>query len=398
MNARADIRRESRSIAVFQLGFRPFFFGAALFAGIALPVWLAALALGAGAPSHLAGRDWHVHEMVFGYLPGVLAGFLLTAIPNWTGRLPVAGKPLATLFGLWLAGRVAIAVSAGWPVLATTIDTAFLVALAGLAWREVIAGKTWRNVPVCVLLTLLAVAHIGFDLASLVGGRTGPYERGALSVIALLISLIGGRITPSFTRNWLAKTGRTPLPVPFGRFDRVTLAATAIALLAWTIAPHDISTGVLFALAAVLHLIRVLRWIGWRTLPEPLVTILHIGYAWLAVWFALTAWSILLPGALDGSTALHALTAGAIGTMTLAVMTRATLGHTGRPLTADAATVAIYALVIGGAAGRIVAPFLPVDYLAAVLTAGALWSAAFLLFSVVYGRYLLAGAPRSHRS
>ena len=377
-------------MAIFQQGFRPFFLGAALFAGIALPLWIAALESGLTMPSHFAPRDWHIHEMVFGYFPAVLAGFLLTAIPNWTGRLPVAGPRLAALFALWLAGRGAIAISSVSPWGAALVDMAFPAALAALAWREVVAGKTLRNVPVCALVTLLAIADAGFDIAELTARETAPFERLGLGVAAMLIAVIGGRIVPSFTRNWLVKAGRAPLPAPFGVADKVAIVGLAAALLSWIAVPSSLVTGALFAIAAALHGARILRWSGWQTWSEPLVLILHLGYAWLPIWFALAAVSILAPGSLDASTALHALTAGAVATMTLAVMTRATLGHTGRALTANLPTVAIYGLVIAGAALRLFAHALPIDYLTVLGVAGSLWSAAFILFAIVYGP-MLAG-------
>lgn len=195
------------------------------------------LALGVELPSHLAGRDWHVHEMVFGYVAAVLAGFLLTAIPNWTGRLPVTGVPLALLAGLWLAGRIAMAVSATAPEAGAAVDAAFPVVLALVAWREVLTGRNMRNLPVCIALSLFALASIAFHVTAFADLDRGCAERGALAVIAMLICLIGGRIVPSFTRNWLAKRDATALPAPFGTVDKAALMATAAAVAAWAAAP-----------------------------------------------------------------------------------------------------------------------------------------------------------------
>lgn len=222
---------EPRRLALFEQGFRPFFLGAALFAGIALPAWLVSFSHGATWPSHLAPRDWHVHEMVFGYFGAVLGGFILTAIPNWTDRLPVTGVRLAALSGLWLAGRVAMAVSAGWPVAAAAIDASYLVALAAVAWRELVASRNVENMPICVLIGIVALANVGFHASVLCGGDIGVFERMALGVAAMLIGLIGGRIVPSFTRNWLEKRGETALPASFGPFDKVSLAVSAAAIL-----------------------------------------------------------------------------------------------------------------------------------------------------------------------
>lgn len=384
MATSAETIRTYQGLGLFERGFRPFFFGAAIFSAVALPIWLGLLVLGWTLPTYLSPRDWHVHEMIFGYVPAVLAGFLLTAIPNWTGRLPVAGRPLMLLAGLWLAGRIAMAISAVAPVVCAGIDAGFLIALAGLAWREILAGRKIRHAPICVLLTLFALANAGFHVAALGDVDRAVAERAALAVVALLISLIGGRIVPSFSRNWMAQKGVAGLPSPFANIDRAALAATAIALIAWIVAPENMAVAWLLVVSGALMAIRLARWRGWTTLTEPLVLILHIGYAWLPVWMALTAARIAWPDMIDASTALHALTAGAIGTMTVAVMTRATLGHSGRPLTADRLTTAIYVLVVAGAALRVLTPILPSDYTPLLTGAGLMWSAGFALFAIGY--------------
>lgn len=373
-----------RGPALLRGGFRPFFPAAALFAAVAAVSWLVLLGTGWTLPSPLSAPAWHGHEMLFGYVAAVIAGFLLTAIPNWTGRLPIAGAPLAALVALWLAGRVAMFAGASWPVAAAVVDAAFLLVLASLAWREVVAGASLRNAPICFIVSVIALGNAGWHWAILTGGDTAPFARAALAAVALLIALIGGRVTPSFTRNWMVKAGHATLPAPFGGFDKIALSSALAALLVWVALPEAAITGVLFGLAAVLHAVRLARWRGWRTTGEPLVLILHLGYAWLPVWFALSAASILT-GAPDASSALHALTAGAVGTMTLAVMSRAMLGHTGRALTAGPATIAAYALVIVGAVLRVMAPVLPVDPMAAIAVAGLSWGAGFAVFFAVYG-------------
>ncbi len=380
----------ARGPALFERGYRPMFLGAALFAGAALPIWLAMLALGLELPSHLAPRDWHVHEMVFGYVGAVLAGFLLTAIPNWTGRLPVAGYPLMTLAVLWLAGRLALSVSAASPLAGIAVDSAFPIALAAIAWREVLAGRNMRNVPICVAVTLFAGANIGFHAAILGGADMRYAERAGLAVIALLICLVGGRIVPSFTRNWMAKRGAKRLPAPFGAVDKAALAATAAASIAWTAAPGSIVTAVLAAVASALLAWRLARWRGWRTAAEPLVLILHLAYLWLPIWLALTAAQAAWPAYVDPSTAMHALTAGAIGTMTIAVMTRATLGHADRPLRAGPLTSAVLVLMLAGASIRVLTPYLPFDALPLLAASGLMWSAAFVLFAAGYAPIFFA--------
>lgn len=380
--------------ALFSYGFRPFFLGGAIVAAL-IPA-LTALSLGGGLT--LAGRygaiAYHGHEMLFGFIGAVVAGFILTAVANWTGRLPLVGARLIAMAGLWLAGRLAMAgVDSIGIAAAAAIDGLFLVALAAVVWREVLAGKNWRNLPVCVLLTLFALANILWHAGMGFGSGGGAGLRVAVAAIALLLSLIGGRITPSFTLNWLKKSGKAPIDASFKKFDQAALASVGAGLFAWVIAPTAAIAGVLLLLSAVLLALRLLRWRGWRTGAEPLVAILHVGYLWVAVGLALIGLSVLAPAAAPAATALHGITSGAAGVMTLAVMTRATLGHTGRALRADAATNVIYLLVNLGALARLSAPFAPIDYMASIGVASALWSGAFAVFAVVYGKYLLT--PRA---
>ncbi|WP_395646942.1 NnrS family protein [Terricaulis sp.] len=380
MTSTAERYRAYAGAPLFGMGFRPFFLFGATFAALALPLWIV------GFHGWIPGvtRDWHVHEMLFGYLGAVIAGFLLTAVPNWTGRLPVAGAPLALLFSLWAAGRVAMLFASQSP-LAAMIDSAFLFALGLIIAREIVAGRNMRNLPVCGLVFALATANAltHFQPAALLGERIG------LAAVAMMVAVIGGRITPSFTRNWMAKRRMTPEPAAPGRFDLAALLVTAAGLLAWVTAPEWAGAGASLALAGIFNLARLARWKGWRTAAEPLVTILHLGYAWLAVALGLLGVSVLAPELVSRMAGVHALTAGAFGVMTLAVMTRATRGHTGRGLSADGATLAIYALVNAGAVMRVASPFLPEYSIVLVVAAATLWSAAFAAFALVYGPYLL---------
>ena len=216
---------------------------------------------------------------------------------------------------------------------------------------------------------------------------------GVSRVIAVLLALIGGRVTPSFTRNWFAKTDRSVIDASFRTLDKIAISVLAISLIVWLAAPTHWAAGMMLVMASLVHLARLHRWQGWRTTAEPLVTILHIGYLWLAAGLFLLGISIIAPAMVSQSTGIHALTAGAAGVMTLAVMTRATLGHTGRTLSADGATILIYLLVNLGAAIRLTAPYMPEFYGYAVMAAGAVWGSAFLLFTFIYGRYLVAPRP-----
>lgn len=388
MSSTAEKIRAYQGPVLFERAMRPFFLGAGIYAALAMPLWVAYLATGFETLSHLPPREWHLHEMWFGYLAAVMAGFLLTAVPNWTGRLPVIGWPLALLFGLWIAGRAAMTVSSLQPVLATIVDASFLVMLAAMLWREVLIGKNYRNIPVCLLASLFALANIAFHALWLSEQSTEHPERLASAVAALLLILLGGRIIPSFTSNWMKRQSLAPLPEPFGRFDRLAILVSVASIAAWLVFPYHLPVGLLMVLAAAINFFRLYRWRGGATFVEPLVTVLHVGFLWLPVWFALMALSVFRPDLLAQTTALHALSAGAVGTMTLAMMTRASLGHSGRPLTAGAGTVAIYALVAMGAILRIVAD-LPADVPEGTMTlAGALWSAGFLLFVILWWNIL----------
>lgn len=384
-------RSTAAGTALLQLGFRPFFLGAGLWSGLAMALWLALLSGRLTLPSLFDPIAWHAHEMIFGYAAAAIAGFLLTAIPNWTGRLPVRGGPLAGLALLWLLGRVAVAASAsiGAPF-AALVDLAFPALFLGLVGREILAGKSRKNLLMVALLALLFAGNGAMHLQAIGGPAIGPYgQRLGVAALVFLIAVIGGRITPSFTRNWLAKREPGRMPASFGALDRIALLLTAMALLAWVAAPETAPTAWLSLAAGIALALRLARWCGWRTASEPLLLVLHVGYGWLPLGFALLAASYF-SAVLPASTALHALTAGAIGTMTLAVMTRATLGHTGRPLSAGAGTVTIFALITLATFLRVVgavgAGNLGVGLL---LASGVVWIGAFGFFAAIYGPILL---------
>lgn len=373
---------------ILQYGFRPFFLLGALHAGLAVPLWLWLYRAGVAPPGPFDGMQWHAHEMLFGYLAAVIAGFVLTAVPNWTGRLPLSGWPLAGLVMLWLLGRVAcVAVGNLW--LAAALDLLFPVALAAAVWREVIAGRNWRNAPVAAILSLFATASAAQHGEALAFLPQGLGIRIGLGAGMVLIALIGGRVVPSFTRNWLAKQGHPALPASSGLIDKAALAATGAGVLAWIVAPEVPGTGILLVLAGMLLLLRLARWRGVATWREPIVLVLHAGYGWIGLGVTLLGISALWPG-VPANAALHALTAGAMGTMTLAVMTRASLGHTGRTIRADGWTVGIYLLVSAGGMLRVAAPFAGGGYMGVLVAGGMLWSAAFVLFVLRYGPMLLS--------
>lgn len=374
-------------LAIFlSAGFRPFFLSAALWAAVGLPLSVAYLEAAAELPTRFAPTIWHAHEMAFGFGGAVVAGFLLTAIPNWTGRLPLQGAPLAGLVALWLLGRIVVLFSRSAPAsLSAALDLAFPAVFIFVVAREIAAGRNWRNLPMVAALAFLFIGNLLAHLETMEIADTGLIGAHiGVATLVMLVALVGGRITPSFTRNWLAKTAPAENePAPFGALDRFALAATFVALAAWVVLPDSRPTAVFQIVAGVALFLRLLRWRGASTREEPLLFVLHLGYAWVAV-------GVLLMGAneifnfMDSAATLHALTAGAIGTMTLAVMTRATRGHTGRPLVADRGTVVIYIAITLAAILRVLAPFTGDYYFLALAVAAAMWSFAYGLFAVLY--------------
>jgi uncharacterized protein involved in response to NO len=383
-------------LALFSYGFRPFFLGAALWAVLSLALWLASLAGVVQLAEGYGALAWHAHEMLFGYASAVVAGFLLTAVPNWTGHLPVSGPRLMLLFLLWCAGRIAFLMTGvTGPLPAIMIDSLFLPCLLFTMGREIVAGRNWRNLKPLVLVGLLAAADIGFHAEVLLTGAPNVTSRVGVAALIGLIMLIGGRIIPSFTHSFLSRASTPHLPANFGFADKVALMVSGVALLAWIAVPASTATGIFFVLAAMVQALRLWRWKGSYTWREPLVLILHLGYAFVPLGFLLGAIAILQPGTLAGTAALHAWTVGAVGTMTLAVMTRATRGHTGHDLSASRLTFVIYATILAAAFLRIFAGFFPEFYMILIEIAGVAWIAAFTLFLVEYAPMLLS--PRIER-
>ena len=385
-------RRPADGLAFFSAGFRPFFLLGAAWAAVAVPVWLAAYVHGYVLPGALPALTWHAHEMIYGYALAAVTGFLLTAVPNWTGRLPIRGLPLMALVALWVAGRIALLASAAiGPLPAAIIDLSFLVVLIATLARELAAARNFHNLPVIAVLALLlagnSLVHLhALDIAytSALGNRIG------VATLVALVSLIGGRLIPSFTRNWLAKfRPEVTAPAPHDWVDTTCLLVIVASLVSW-VADSPIAS-VLTIAGAVAAALRLSRWRGLATLREPLLFVLHVGYAWVGIGLALLGLNGFLQWAPPGAP-LHALTIGAIGTMTLAVMTRASLGHTGRALAAGRGTIAIYLLVSLAAVLRLAAP-LTHEVAEVTAFAGLAWSAAFGLFAILYSPIIIGKKP-----
>jgi len=379
--------------AILAYGFRPFFFGAAVWAALAMMLWVPMLSGRVSLPTAFDPVSWHAHEFLFGYLGAVVAGFLLTAVPNWTGRLPLVGWPLGGLAVLWLLGRLAVALSLALPPLFVAVaDLAFPVVLGAVILREIVGGKNWRNLIVLAMLAVFTLANAVFHLEAARGdyAAQGYGLRLGLGAGIMMIAVIGGRIVPSFTRNWLAKRGPGRLPVPpMQTFDKLSLLALLAALLAWVAAPYHAASGLALLLAGLMHLIRLARWAGDRTLAEPLVTVLHIAYAFLPLGALALGVEILSPGGLGMAGAQHLWMAGATGLMTLAVMTRATLGHTGQALSAGPGTIAIYIALVLAVLARAAAGLWPDQAAWLHGLSGLTWITAFGGFALLYGRVLL---------
>jgi uncharacterized protein involved in response to NO len=291
------------------------------------------------------------------------------------------------LLTLWFSGRLAMAIPWPTPLVSGVVDVTFLVVLAAFVWREILAGKAWDRTPIGVIISLYAGANILFHLLALRGAETDLPERMPLSLMMMLLALIGGRITPTFTGNYFVQEGIDEQPSPFSRFDGLAIVLVVVAALAWTFQPQTMATGWVLVTAGCIHAIRLSRWRGWTARHEPLVLILHVGYGWLALSL-LTLGGATLGFGLQTADAVHTLTTGAMGAMTLAVMTRASLGHTGRPLHASPMTVVIYILISLGALLRAFGPAVGLPTNLMLGAAAAAWSGAYLLFAALYGPLL----------
>lgn len=393
----AGRRRAAIHPALLELGFRPFYLLASLYAALVVPFFLGWYAGAWPGNTRLDVVAFHAHEMLFGYVAAVAAGFLLTAVRNWTGRPTAAGWSLAALAALWLAGRIATCVGAlmpGW--LAAAVDLAFLPVVALVLWVPLVRSRSRRNLAIPAVLLGLAAADLVLQLQALGlsgAGRTRAIM-GALDLVMVLMVVIGGRVIPAFTRNALpaadiasnrwAESLALPCVLAVLALDA---AGIAPALLAWVA-----------LVAALVHAARMSRWGGFAARGVPILWILHLGYAWIVVYLGLRALSIWFPGTVMPVLAIHALTVGAIGSLTLAMMSRSALGHTGRPLEAGSGLVAAYVLVNLAAVLRVFVPMLmPQRYLEILLVSGGLWSAAFLLFGL--GFWPVLTRPRlDHRT
>ena len=371
---------------VFAYGFRPFFLLAGLFAAGSIAAWIWLFPRGATPMSSLVPQLWHGHEMIFGFIGAAIAGFLLTAVPNWTGETGLAGRPLIVLTALWLAGRVAFAIGDAVPIgVLMVAELSFMPAII-IALAPSIIRSSNRNWPLLLVLFAFWCGDVVFAYAAVSGQSVlaGTALRGSLGAVLILITIIGGRITPAFTGNALRARG-TAVKIRSSRLLEVAVIALTVGfVLADTTAPFGKVTGIAAAAAALAHFVRLSGWHGLRSWRDPIVWILHAGYAWLPIGLALKA-LFVLAGASWAAHWQHALGAGAAAIMILAVMTRASLGHTGRPLRVSRLIVIAYAMLIASVFLRVFGvSVLQLQYASAITTASALWILAFLLYSCVY--------------
>ncbi|MEO8063546.1 MAG: NnrS family protein [Pseudomonadota bacterium] len=374
----------------FAYGFRPFFLLALAFAPVAIVVWLGMLTRGALLPPFPA-QLWHAHEMIFGFVGAAIAGFLLTAVPSWTGTRGFAGWPLIALTTVWLAGRVAFAAAGSLPmVLVATIELSFLPVLIFLLAPPLLRARN-RNTPLLFVVLGLWIADAVFlyGLMNADIALAGKVLRFGVNLICILITVIGGRIVPAFTAS--ALRGRSMSVELTSRRWLEVVVITAMVLIAVIDlgAPLHWAAAALAAIAAGAHVLRMSGWRGHHTLREPIAWVLHLAYAWLPLGLAMKA-IYLLSGAPWAAHWLHALTAGCLALMIVAVVTRAALGHTGRPLVVSGWTASAYLIIAAAALVRVFGPAVSAShYVWSLCISGSLWIAGFVLLTIVYAPVLL---------
>ena len=382
----------TRGQAFFSYGFRTFFLIAGFYGATAMAIWAlwfalldVASALVSDLP--LLPQQLHAHEMIFGYTTAVIAGFLLTAIPSWTNASPLQGTGLKILLAIWLAGRVAIACSPWVPIeVVTFFDLLFVPALMVPATLGLMQKPAPRNLIFLGLLTFFWLGNL-LAYSELLGWTLNGIATGhllALDTTILLISIVAGRVTPSFTLNVLRSEGHDRLPLSYPLLDGAAIISVAAVLVADLIWPGEWVTGAVAVLASIVNLVRLFLWRGFATRHSPILWILHVSYLWIVIGLALKGAS-LLSGLFDDVAAMHALWVGGVGGMTIGVMSRAALGHTGRPLKAPQPIVIAYVLISVAAVLRITGAIFLVDYYVSLMIAAALiWTFAFSLFVWIF--------------
>ncbi|MEE1867848.1 MULTISPECIES: NnrS family protein [Pseudomonas] len=390
-----DRRKAMAIVPLLRLAFRPFFLGGCGLALLAIPLWLAALhgSLGDWQPAG-GWLAWHRHELLFGFGLAIIAGFLLTAVQTWTGQPGISGKPLAALAALWLGARVAWLVNAPWPVL-VVLELAFPLVVAVLMAVTLWRVRQKRNYPIVLLLLLLTVVD-AVAVYGLVQGNDGWQRQGVLGgiwLVAAMMVMIGGRVIPFFTQRGL---GRVDAVAPWPWLDWLLLAGSALIALLYITGPAllpNVGVGVLFAVLTLGHAVRLWRWHDRGLWKVPLLWSLHVAYAWMALaCLGMALWHLGV--AINPSLAVHSLTVGAIGGLILAMVTRVSLGHTGRPLQPPAGMTLAFALLnLGGLSRVLVVQWFPLQGL---WLAGLCWTLAFALYAWRYAPMLMRARVDGH--
>ena len=379
---------ESKYSIFFSYAFRPLFLLAGLFGTISV-IWWVFIYLWwmALPPIAMEPIAWHGHEMLFGFLVPAIGGFLLTAVGSWTSRPPLTGFPLLLLSCSWLIGRLAVTCSLylNW-YLITLSDLSFLAILIYLFGKEVFASNDQRNYKVVGFLILLLILNLSFHLEY---PQKFPIPqrysvRGAIMVVLLIAATIGGRIIPNFTRNWLIKNKpeNSTMPVPFNPFDRIVMGSTAIFALIWLYDTHLKTTGIISIVLGFLHLIRLFRWQGLKTWKDPFISVLHVGYAWIALSFILLGISSLTINLVFGS-GIHGFTIGGFSLLIVAVGSRAALGHTGRELKIGNTMKLAYLFIILAAVFRVLATNI-IGYREMIIISAICWVSGLTHFLFCY--------------
>jgi uncharacterized protein involved in response to NO len=371
--------------APFAYGFRPFFLAALVYAPLAVLVWLWTRVAGSLPVQELLPQLWHGHEMLFGFVAAAIAGFLLTAVPSWTGAKGFAGTPLIVLAALWLAGRL-VFLFAAWvpmPVLIAA-ELLFFPALLILLTPPLLRARN-RNTRLLFVLVALWSADAVYLYAMVRADilLASTVLRVGIDIVLLLITVMGGRIVPAFTGNALRLRGIEAKCRSSSWLEVTVITAMALAIVIDAVAPFHVAAIVVSAVAALAHALRLAGWQGWRTLKDPIVWVLHLAYAWLPVGLALKA-TFLLTGMPWAMQWLHALTMGAIAMMVVSVVTRASLGHTGRPLAVSRSVAAAYGLLAAAVLVRVFGGVTTGQYEWTLQIAGGLWIIAFGVILVTY--------------
>lgn len=369
----------SAQFALWNLGFRPFYLLAGSFSAAAMLWWIAQLAGGLGSKGYLQGPLWHAHEMIFGYAFAVIVGFLFTAVRNWTNAPTPTGPTLAMIAGLWLAGRLLGFTS--WGIPAAAADIAFTIAAAAGIGRPLLAAGNRRNYFFIAVVLGFGAANLAFHLG-MSGTINIPVQRGlqtGLNLVLFLIAVMGGRVIPMFTANGVP--GTRPIRHPW--IERIALTGIVLLIAADVLGLPALVIAAIAATTGIAHALRLAMWQPLKTIRKPIVWILHASYAWIAAHLLLRALSLI--DVVPPGIATHALTVGAIGGLTLGMMTRTARGHTGLPLETSGMETAAYVLLQTGAIIRVFGPLAVPDwYLNSVIFSGMLWFAAFILFTLKF--------------